>query len=675
MLCVLLRLRSRISDLRKTNHPFGSSGWKNASPGTNETEPKLHHLLSLRVDTGGFVPARNRAGRGAIRASGVLRSANALTGRIGNAVPAFVSTDTVPVGDFRFLAHHELLLKIGFRTARHTIGPKKFCLLGFFEEDELLSDTFLREFPYEFLIILKIQMSNHSRLFAFSLGREFKLSIAEIASVCGFQAIVETSPELAVVRFPDREAALGAFSKLGGSIRLFEIQSDCPFSEFLTKATEYYRKKMVPEAKNSFALAYVGPNKPKLSELALRVKKFLKTDDLSIRSCNVDDRTINAASFKKDHLSKTLLETAILEIGKKSYFAITLACQDVDAFAARDLAKGRDMEVGMLPPKLARMMINLTLGRGGAEALSSPDRPKPVVFAPKRIYDPFCGLGTVLIEALDLGFKDVLGSDISERMAISTAEALEAPAEAAGAKYLTMTLDAKDVASKPESFRAAAIVTEGYLGEVQSAKTVSEVTVAEQKKILLPIYDGFFKGLRDAGFRGTTVMCVPFWEVSGKYVYFEEFFDVLKKYGFYSDSLLPREFEFKSTKFGSLLYKRQGQTVGREIVRVVPGRGGQRDEEGRTREASDFRSGRGGDSRQPRGEGRDGGRGEGSRFPRREDGVFQPRREGGRDDDRRGGFGRTSGFPRRSDGPEGGRSDGGFRNSRGGFGKPRGGSR
>lgn len=526
-------------------------------------------------------------------------------------------------------------------------------------------------------------MSNHSRLFAFSLGREFKLSIAEIASVCGFSSIVETSPDLAVVRFRDREAAIAAFAKLGGSVRLFEIQSDCPFSEFLTKATEYYRGKMVSDAKNSFALAYVGPNKPKLSELALRVKKFLKTGDLSIRACNVDDNTINAASFKKDHLSQTLLETAILEIGKKSYFAVTLACQDVDAFAARDLAKGRDMEVGMLPPKLARIMVNLTLGRGGAEAVSSPDRPKPVVYAPKRIYDPFCGLGTVLIEALDLGYKDVLGSDLSERMAISTAEALEAPGDAAGAKYLTMTLDAKDVASKPENFRGAAVVTEGYLGEIQSAKSVSEDSVAEQKKILLPIYDGFFKGLRDLGYRGTTVMCVPFWEVRGKYVYFEEFFDVLKKYGFYSDSLLPKNFEFKSTKFGSLLYKRQGQTVGREIVRVVPGRGGPREDSARSEDG--FRK-RDADFREPRREGagsRDGG------YPRRDsrEGVYRQPREGGfgaarpsrpeggfprrdgdsfprRSDDRRGGFGRTSGFPRR-DG-DGGRFDGGSRNFRDG---------
>lgn len=70
-------------------------------------------------------------------------------------------------------------------------------------------------------------MSRSFPIFAFSLGREFKLSVAEIASVCGFHSIIAVSPQLALVRFGSREDATAAFAKLGGSIRLFEIQSEC----------------------------------------------------------------------------------------------------------------------------------------------------------------------------------------------------------------------------------------------------------------------------------------------------------------------------------------------------------------------------------------------------------------------------------------------------------------
>lgn len=414
-------------------------------------------------------------------------------------------------------------------------------------------------------------MSRSFPIFAFSLGREFKLSVAEIASVCGFHSIIAVSPQLALVRFGSREDAIAAFAKLGGSIRLFEIQSECVSGEFATKSTEYFKKTMSPEGKHAFALATVGADLP-LTELSLRVKKFLR-DDFSVRACNVTDKTINAAAFKKSKLSKTLLETAYLEVDRKGYFGVTLACQDVDAFAGRDMNKGRDMEVGMLPPKLARMMVNLVSGRGSAE---SSDNAKHT-FAAKRVYDPFCGLGTVLIEAFDLGFRDLLGTDISDKMAESTAKALEPLCDPIEALYRTFPMDAKKIASNPEYVRGAAIVTEGFLGEIQSAKTISAASVAEQKKLLYPIYEGFFQGLRQLDYKGTVVMCVPFWEVDRKYVFFEEFFEVLKKYGFYSDSLLPKEFSVQATKFGSLLYKRPGQTVGREIVRVVPGRVIQKD--------------------------------------------------------------------------------------------------
>jgi len=52
-------------------------------------------------------------------------------------------------------------------------------------------------------------------------------------------------------------------------------------------------------------------------------------------------------------------------IGSVRYFGRTCAYQDVDLYAARDIGKERDMEVGMLPPKLAQMMINL-VGHGSS---------------------------------------------------------------------------------------------------------------------------------------------------------------------------------------------------------------------------------------------------------------------------------------------------------------------
>lgn len=50
--------------------------------------------------------------------------------------------------------------------------------------------------------------------------------------------------------------------------------------------------------------------------------------------------------------------------------------------------RDRSMTVGMMPPKIAQIMINMAT-EGDSDM---------------AIWDPFCGLGTTLIEALHSGF-------------------------------------------------------------------------------------------------------------------------------------------------------------------------------------------------------------------------------------------------------------------------------
>jgi len=56
--------------------------------------------------------------------------------------------------------------------------------------------------------------------------------------------------------------------------------------------------------------------------------------------------------------------------------AHTIGVQDIDAYTHRDIGRERSMTVGMMPPKLAQIMLNLaTKGERGFQ-----------------IWDPFCGL-------------------------------------------------------------------------------------------------------------------------------------------------------------------------------------------------------------------------------------------------------------------------------------------
>lgn len=68
-----------------------------------------------------------------------------------------------------------------------------------------------------------------------------------------------------------------------------------------------------------------------------------------------------------------------------------------------------------MPPKLVQIMINLAIGQQNIQRTTNPI----------SIYDPFCGLGTTLIEAANMGINRVYGSDLSSDMVRSTEQSLD----------------------------------------------------------------------------------------------------------------------------------------------------------------------------------------------------------------------------------------------------------
>ena len=102
-------------------------------------------------------------------------------------------------------------------------------------------------------------------------------------------------------------------------------------------------------------------------------------------------------------------ELILFKDGDRTILAQTFFVQDIEAYAARDQARpARDARVGMLPPKLAQIIINL--------AMRAPERrDKPERLDRYLVLDPFCGTGVILQEALLMGYSAV-GTDNSDKM-------------------------------------------------------------------------------------------------------------------------------------------------------------------------------------------------------------------------------------------------------------------
>lgn len=85
----------------------------------------------------------------------------------------------------------------------------------------------------------------------------------------------------------------------------------------------------------------------------------------------------------------------------------TLVVQNIDDWTNRDRNKPYfDRKKGMLPPKVARMMVVIGLG------LTYDEHTNPNFSKAYNLLDPFCGTATVVMEAATMGFP-TYGSDSS----------------------------------------------------------------------------------------------------------------------------------------------------------------------------------------------------------------------------------------------------------------------
>ncbi len=207
-----------------------------------------------------------------------------------------------------------------------------------------------------------------------------------------------------------------------------------------------------------FGLTMFGSTKEKnaLKKLPIELKRTLQDRDRSVRWVTGDKGEISPAAVAKLKLTTEGYDFVIGVERNRLVVGLTTHVQNADAWSLRDYGRPfRDAKTGMLPPKLARMMVNLAVGE-------NPNT---------RLLDPFCGGGTVLMEAaLLMPDATLVGSDIDGK-------------QVEGSKHNFAWLAEQNLLSKKqveginffvspaqhvgqhvnESFDA--IVTEGYLGE------------------------------------------------------------------------------------------------------------------------------------------------------------------------------------------------------------------
>ncbi len=362
--------------------------------------------------------------------------------------------------------------------------------------------------------------------YVFILGRNAKLSAAEIKAILPNSKILSETDIFLILENENFEAKK-MLNRLGGTIKIGEVVAEDQSSEYKEIIIENL-KNNPQENKLNFGVSFYG-TKP--WKLGMEIKGELKAQGVSCRLVISRDQALSSVVVSKNKVQEFLV------LGKK-YLGKTLAVQEFEEYSARDYGRpGRDLVSGMMPPKLAKIMINLSQAT------------KDMI-----LLDPFCGSGTVIQEALLMGYQNIIGTDLSEKAIKDTKQNLDwlknRGYNFSDKNYKIQICDVRDLSKKIKE--ADVIVTEPFLGPPLKGRE----SLVQVKKIVQDLGDLYLKAFTE--FKkvlkpnGRVVIIFPSFRVSG---------DILEL------PILDKIENMNFTKLNQdkLIYSRPNQMVWRQI--------------------------------------------------------------------------------------------------------------
>lgn len=393
-------------------------------------------------------------------------------------------------------------------------------------------------------------MSKNHTLFI--LGRQPALGLVELESVFGAECVHPVGNEAALLDIDAEDTDLGRF---GGSIKLCSVLGTFDSSRWPDLQQQVVRKlpdhmSEIPEGKLQLGISAYGisVNPQQLLATGLSLKKSLRNAGRSVRLIPNQSNALNSAQVLHNHLTgPTGFELVLVRDGNQTIYARTIAEQDIESYTIRDRGRPRrDARVGMLPPKLAQILINLA---GGTS--------KP---AGIRLLDPFCGTGVVLQEALLLGYN-VYGTDLETRMidySRANLEWLEQQFKFSGTYDLAVG-DATSFRWQPPIDRVAC---ETYLGQPFNSYPNPE-KLEQVRKTCNTIIEKFLTNISSQLAPDARLcLAIPAWQQKPNQFVHLSVLDHLEKLGY-------NRVSFEHARDQELIYSRDDQVVARELLVIT----------------------------------------------------------------------------------------------------------
>jgi len=425
-----------------------------------------------------------------------------------------------------------------------------------------------------------------SDMYIAMLGRQPVIGMAELERV--FEKTRWFSHDTALIQTTTFD-----IQRLGGTVKAGHVILELSGTDWRQTSMEivrhYSRHMSSATGKMTLGISVYGfkVSPRDVQHTGLILKSHLKQSGISLRLIPNEQAALSTATAHHNKLGLSPNKIELLVIkghGGNVIVAESTGAQNITALARRDQGRpARDAFVGMLPPKLAQIMINLAAttveasqvpflkGDVTLRASQAPqtDHRSPVERPPKengtwlanhgtaRILDPFCGTGVVLQEAALMG-HNVIGTDLSDKMidySIKNMDWLKDRFHIA----TTWDISQGDAMTATWQQPIDAVVCEAYLGQPFSAPPRPE-KLEQVRGNCNHIITEFLKNIGPQIKPGTPLcVAVPAWnDGTDSFTHLP----LIKKL----DQLGYRSVEFTNVNAKDLLYYRPGQVVARELL-------------------------------------------------------------------------------------------------------------
>jgi len=402
----------------------------------------------------------------------------------------------------------------------------------------------------------------------FILGRIKELSTAELLKFVQFQGgpstprvsgprgqsfEVKEISEKFIILETDKKIDLSFWQKqLGGIVKCGEVIKET--QEFLEEEVKEILLNKIKKGKIFFGLSFYSLTRKvpfnEIKDYSTSLKKGFKKQGLSVSFVLPKEKPfLSTATIIKNKLLEKGVELVFLIEKDKILIGQTQAIQSIEEEATLDfLRPHHEIKEGLIPPKLAKILINLASVR-----------------KEEVILDPFCGSGTILGQAFLMGYQYLIGSDKSQKAISQTKENMVWLKERfkREAKIEIFQSDVKEVWQRLPPSSVSAIIAEPFLGplQIQDRKFFSNI-IENLSDLYLQAFESFKKVLKPGG---RVVIIFPIFSAYGGSA----------KGGKIKTGVLPilekisslgwKKEKLSANNRGSLIYSRPGQKVLREI--------------------------------------------------------------------------------------------------------------